>query len=163
MFDVLPKYADLVTPTREWSHSIPTFVGNYHGHFGLLVGACLVAGWVWAGARALGRGDAATALAGSLAVSTYIPRTSYDYNLISVYPLLLLLFLRAQRTNRWALLAFGVFTIAGDRRLYTLPGAKILTPPLHLTLQLAFLVLAAVITARPDDEGDAAAPQPTKA
>ena len=115
--------------------------------------AC-VAAWVWAGARALARGDAAMALAGSLAVSTYIPRTSYDYNLISTYPLLLLLFLRAQRTNRWALLAFGVFAIAGDRRLFSFSGAKVLTPGLHLALELAFLVVAAVVTAHPP-EGDA--------
>ena len=126
----------------------------------MLLGACLVAAWVWAGARALARGDAAMALAGSLAVSTYIPRTSYDYNLISTYPLLLLLFLRAQRTNRWALLAFGVFAIAGDRRLFSISGAKVFTPVLHLALELAFLVVAAVITAHPQ-ESDAPSPQPT--
>jgi hypothetical protein len=158
LLDVLPKYADTITVTREWSHSIPTFVGAYHGKFGMFLGACLVAAWVWAGGRALARGDAAMALAGSLAVSTYIPRTSYDYNLISVYPLLLLLFLRAQRTNRWALLAFGVFAIAGDRRLFAMSGAKIFTPVLHLALEIAFLVVAAVVTADPDER---AAPSPS--
>ena len=30
LLDVLPKYADTITVTREWSHSIPTFVGAYH-------------------------------------------------------------------------------------------------------------------------------------
>ena len=160
LLEVLPKYAETITPTREWSHAVPTFVGDYHGQFGTFLGACLVAAWVWAGARALARGDAAMALAGSLAVSTYIPRTSYDYNLISTFPLLLLLFLRAQRTNRWALLVFGVFAIAGDRRLFTISGAKVFTPALHLALQLAFVVVAAVVTADPA-ESDAASPQPT--
>jgi hypothetical protein len=155
LFDVLPRYAEIITPAKEWGHSIPTFVGRGYGGFGLLLGASLMAAWVWAGARALARGDAAMALAGSLAVSTYIPRTSFDYNLISTYPLLLLLFLRAQRTNRWALLAFGVFAIAGDRRLFALPGAKIFTPHLHLALELAFLVVAAVVVAHPD-EGETA-------
>jgi hypothetical protein len=158
LLDVLPKYADTITVAKEWGHSIPTFVGAYHGKFGMFLGACLVAAWVWAGGRALARGDAAMALAGSLAVSTYIPRTSYDYNLISVYPLLLLLFLRAQRTNRWALLAFGVFAIAGDRRLFAMSGAKIFTPVLHLALEIAFLVVAAVVTADPDER---AAPSPS--
>jgi hypothetical protein len=158
LVDVLPNYAEMITPAREWGHSIPNFVGGSYGGFGLLLGACLVAVWVWAGARALARGDAALAFAGSLAVSTYLPRTSFDYNLISVYPLLLLLFLRAQRTNRWALLAFGVFAIAGDRRLFIIPGAKVFTPQLHLALQLAFLVVAAVITARPDPGETAPAP-----
>jgi len=162
LFDVLPLYADIITPAKEWGHSIPTFVGRGYTGFGWLLGACLMAAWVWAGARALARGDAAMALAGALAVSTYIPRTSFDYNLISTYPLLLLLFLRAQRTNRWALLAFGVLAIAGDRRLFAIQGAKIFTPHLHLALELAFLVVAAVVVARPDEGEPAgiAAPQP---
>jgi len=99
--------------------------------------------------------DVPMAFAGALAVSTYVPRTSFDYNLISTYPLLLLLFLRTQRMNRWGLLVFGVFAIAGDRRLFALPGAKIFTPHLHLALELAFLVVAAVVVAHPD-EGETA-------
>ena len=66
--------------------------------------------------------------------------------------LLLLLFLRAQRIDRWALLVLGLFAIVGDRRLFTLPGAKVLTPQLHLTLQLAFLVVTALVIARPEDK-----------
>ena len=65
---------------------------------------------------------------------------------------MLLLFLRAQRTNRWVLLAFGLAAIAGDRRLFKMHDAVILTPQLHLTLQLAFLVVAALVAARPDVE-----------
>jgi hypothetical protein len=161
LVDVLPKYADTITPAKQWGHSIPTFVGGSYGGFGLLLGGSLIAVWIWAGARALARGDEASAFAGALAVSTYIPRTSYDYNLISTYPLLLLLFLRAQRTNRWALLVFGVVAIAGDRRLFTLPGAKVFTPHLHLALELAFLVMTALVVARPDEgEGADAAPAP---
>ena len=124
LLDVLPKYADTITlaksgVTRSRRSSAPTMTSS----------ECSWApAWSRPGCgpgRALARGDAAMALAGSLAVSTYIPRTSYDYNLISTFPLLLLLFLRAQRTNRWALLAFGVFAIAGDRRLFSISGSKV--------------------------------------
>jgi hypothetical protein len=66
--------------------------------------------------------------------------------------LLLLLFLRALRTDRWSLLVFGLFAICGDRRLFAMPGAKLLTPQLHLALQLAFLVVAALVVARPDEK-----------
>ena len=89
---------------------------------------------MWGGARAIARGDMALALAGALAVSTYLQATSNDYNLITTYPLLLLLFLRAQRTNRWTLLVLGLFAIAGDRQLFTIPGATVFTPQLHFTL-----------------------------
>ena len=86
-----------------------------------------------------------------LAVSTFNQRTSWDYNLITVYPLLLLLFLRARRTNHWALLVFGLFTIAGDRRLFSFPAAHLLTPQLQLALELAFLAVAALVVAGGDE------------
>jgi len=41
--------------------------------------------------------------------------------------------------------------IAGDRRLYKLHEPVVLTAQLHLAVQLAFLVAAALVAARPDD------------
>ncbi len=152
LFDVLPTYAAILNPEAEWGHSIPAFVGKAYPNFALAIGVGLAAMWAWAGARALARGDRAMVLAGSLAVSTYVQRTSLDYNLMSTFPLLLLLFLRAQRTNRWALLVFGVAAIAGDRRLFTTANAAVLTPQLHLAIQVAFLVIAALVVAHPPDE-----------
>jgi hypothetical protein len=163
LFEVLPKYAKTLTPVNAWGHALPNFVGGAGDYpfFALFLGLCLVAAWVWAAARAIARGDDALAFAGSLAVSTYLQRTSFDYNLICAYPLLLLLFLRAQATNRWALLMFGLFAVAGDRRLFASSGAVVLTPYLHLTLELAFLVVAALVVAEaPGGEQPAAAPQP---
>jgi hypothetical protein len=72
----------------------------------------------------------------------------------------LLLFLRAQATNRFALLAFGLVAIAGDRRLFATSGAVLLTPHLHLAVELAFLVVAALVVARPTAGGPAPAPAP---
>jgi hypothetical protein len=151
LFQVLPSYSDTYTPRTIWCHSITSFVGPNRPNFARLLVAGLMGVWVWAGGRAVARGDAAMAFAGSLAVSTYAPRTSFDYNLISVYPLLLLLFLRAQRTNRWGLLAWGVFAIAGDRRLFEHPHSTVFSPDLHLAVQLAFLVTTAVVVARSDE------------
>jgi len=161
VFDIIPSFAKVITPDTEWSHSISTFVGDNYPVFGFILAALLMLSWAWAGARAIERDDAGTAFAGALATATYVARTSYDYNLVSVYPLLLLLFFRAQRTNRWALLVFGLFAIAGDRRLFAIKGAHILTPSLHLTLELAFLLMAALVVGRPDDNpASAAQPQP---
>jgi hypothetical protein len=150
--DVLPAYAKGFTPSCEFSHSVPTFVGTEYPAFAALIAIGLLALWAWASARAIARGEDWWALAGALAVSTYNQRTSWDYNLITVYPLLLLLFLRARRTDRWALMAFGVFTIAGDRRLFTFPNAHLFTPRLQLALELAFLAIAALVIAGGDEE-----------
>ena len=154
LFDVLPKYAKELSWTCEHCHSLPSFVGEGYRSYARLLSVGLLAPWVWGAGQAFLRGDNAFAFAGPVAVSTYLQGTSYDYNLITVYPLLLLLFLRAQRINRWALLVFGLFVIAGDRRLFTMPEAKLLTPHLHFVLQLAFLVVAALVVGRPDSEAD---------
>ena len=158
LFDVLPVYAKQLSYAAEYSHSIPSFVGDGFKHYGKVLGVGLLFPWVWAIRRMLARGEVAIAIAGSLAVSTYIQSTSFDYNLISTYPLLLLLLLRAQRTDRWSLLGFGLFAICGDRRLFATPGAKLLTPQLHLALQLAFFVVAALVIARPDEKEGQAQP-----
>ncbi len=163
LVEVLPKYANTPSLLSAWNHATPSFVGDDYPGFALLLSLCLVAAWVWAGARALERGDDALALAGALAVSTFVQRISFDYNLISVYPLLLLLFLRAQATNRFALLAFGLVAIAGDRRLFATSGAVLLTPHLHLAVELAFLVVAALVVAQPAAGGPAPAPAPAPA
>jgi Glycosyltransferase family 87 len=149
--DVLPAYAKTFTFACEFSHSVPTYVGAQYPGFAVLIAIALLGLWAWASARAIARGEEWWALAGALAVSTYNQRTSWDYNLITVYPLLLLLFLRARRTNRWALLAFGVFTIAGDRRLFALPNACLFTPQLQLALELAFLATTALVVAGGDE------------
>lgn len=159
--DVLPGFAATFSFACEFSHSVPTSVGAEYPGFALLVSVALLGLWGWAGARAIARGEEIWALAGALAVCTYAPRTSYDYNLVTTYPLLLLLFLRARRTDRWSLLAFGLFAIAGDRRLFKMPNAQILTAQFHLTLQLAFVAIAALVVARGDappvDDGDRSA------
>jgi phage shock protein PspC (stress-responsive transcriptional regulator) len=148
--DVLPGFASMLTFACEFGHSVPTSVGAEYPGFAHLISVALLGLWAWAGARAIARGEEAWALAGALAICTYSPRTSYDYNLVTTYPLLLLLFLRARRTDRWSLLAFGLFSIAGDRRLFRMLNAQLLTAQLHLTLQLAFLAIAALVVAGGD-------------
>lgn len=153
--NVLPEFAKSLTFACQFSHSVPTYVGAEYPGFAVLIAVALLGLWAWAGARAIARGDDWWALAGALAVSTYNQRTSWDYNLITTYPLLLLLLLRARRTDRWALLAFGVFAIAGDRRLFAMPNASILTPQLQLALELAFLALTALVVAGDEAPADA--------
>lgn len=148
LFDVLPKYAKFLTYASEYSHSLPTYVGAGWQLYAKLMSVALLAPWVWGMGRAVARGELAMAFAGALAVSTYVQGTSFDYNLITTYPLLLLLFIEARRTDRWGLLVFGLFAIIGDRRLFMTPGSVILTPNFHFVLELAFLVVAGLSIGR---------------
>jgi hypothetical protein len=83
--------------------------------------------------------------AGALAISTYCARTSYDYNLLTAYPLLLVLFVDVARRNLrsveagWALLGLGILGVAGDRHLF-LSGSY---AQVHIGVQLAWLLLVA--------------------
>ena len=149
--DVLPGYAKTFTFSCEFTHSVPTYVGAQYPAFAIIIAIALLGLWTWASARAIARGEEWWALAGALAVSTFNQRTSWDYNLITVYPLLVLLFLRARRTNRWALLAFGVFMIAGDRRLFSFPNAHIFTPQFQVALEMGFLAVTALVVAGGDE------------
>ena len=72
------------------------------------------------------------------------------YNLVTTYPLLVVMFLRAQKDQRWGLLALGLIAIVGERELYGTPGMGILTPHFRIGLQLAFLVLCAIVVAAGD-------------
>ncbi len=85
--DVLPGYAKTFTFSCEFSHSVPTYVGAQYPAFAVIIAVALLGLWVWASARAIARGEEWWALAGALAVSTFNQRTSWDYNLITVYPI----------------------------------------------------------------------------
>jgi hypothetical protein len=148
---VLPEVSAIVTPAARWvhAHSFSSLVGPDYSGFTWAFCAGLVALWGWATSRAILRHDAPIALAGSLAPTTYFAGFTYDYNLITTYPLLLMLFLRARKTDRWALLALGLFAIVGDRRLFENYEAALFNPTTHIMLQLAFLIAAAIAVAEP--------------
>lgn len=109
----------------------------------------LIALWSWSAAQAFERGEAPVALAGAISVSTYFSAYSYDYNLVTTYPLLLLLFLRARRVNRWGLLALGLVSIVGERQIFADAQSALLNPATHVALQLAFFAVTAIVAARP--------------
>src|SRR5207244_8199294 len=112
-------------------------------NFTLALFGSIVAVWVWAAGRAFARGDVAAGVAGALAVSTYLQSTSWDYNLVTTYPLLVVMFLRARQSGRWGVLAIGLIGIIGERQIYQAPQATLLTPAFHVGVQLAFLLLSA--------------------
>lgn len=140
--EVLPPFAAARAATSVYAHSIPSFCAGHDG-FANALSLALAALWVWACKRGLSR-DPAMSLAGALAVSTYFAGTSYDYNSITAYPLLLLLFLRARRAKHRVLLGLGLIAIVGPRQWFDAPDAHVMTPLFHLALQVAWLVLVAV-------------------
>jgi hypothetical protein len=139
---VLPAFAAHLPGVSLHSHSVPATFGGAAS----LVSAMLVVAWC---AAAFLRMDRAPALvfAGALAVSTYVARTSFDYNLVTAYPLLLVCFARARdlpaARARWAFLALalGLVAIAAHRAWF------VRAPHAHVVLQVLWLLAAATLTA----------------
>lgn len=107
----------------------------------------LLAVWVVAAARTLRR-DPALAFAGALAISTWFASTSWDYNLVTALPLLLVLFLRATGgpapARAFALLGLGLVAIVAPRAIFA--GSDALMS-LRIALGWLWLVATAVAAA----------------
>jgi hypothetical protein len=147
----LPRFSKYVTAKLVWSHSVRSFAGEDHVLYWALASLLFLVLWCWSAGRALAERPA-MAFAGVLAMSTFFAGTTWDYNLVTTFPLLLLLFLAARQSDRWGLLVFGLVAIVGDRALFANDALGIFTPTTHLALEVAWLVVAAIEIATPPAE-----------
>lgn len=89
--------------------------------------------------------DKTTSFAGALAISTYFSATSFDYNLITTYPLILLVLiknLKDQSLKTYTLLFILLFAIIGNRYWFIFHGD--LGYKFHILLQISSLILVAI-------------------
>lgn len=149
--DTLPGFAEIVTKPMVINHSIFNFVKSYTG-FGWVVAALVLMVWSWAAARAFTRNEPVLALAGALAISTYFSGTCYDYNLVTAYPLLVLLFMRARALESWGLFALTLFSVVGERQLFVDQANALLNPYTHFALGLGMLIAVAITVAVPPEK-----------
>jgi hypothetical protein len=112
----LPEFAATTWAPSWFSHALVSTVGSFYA-----TTMALVVLLVW-GRAAVRRwsSDPALAVAGTLAASTVLARTSYDYNLITALPLLLVQFQRSTEGARWdakqdLVLVGGVLAVVGHR------------------------------------------------
>ena len=143
--DVLPGFAAHLPGVSLHSHSVPaTFRPPLYGPK-LVSGALIL---LWSGAAFL-RFDKnpREVLVGALAITTYVAGTSFDYNLVTAYPLLVVLALRAMKTAgkpalwAWASLGLGVLGVCADHAWFT--GH----PRGHVVVQVVWLLLTAGLLA----------------
>jgi hypothetical protein len=139
--DQLPRFmARLPGPSLYFSHSVPALTAPLPD-LSRDIGIGLLVIWCIAAIREIER-DPALIFAGALAISTYFAAISYDYNLMTTYPLFFVLFCRAVRDRSWgfrwtwwALLLLGLIAVVGHRSvLTTYPLIR-----LHVKLQLVWL------------------------
>ena len=136
--DELPRFQPWDFVVDPFAHALPMLVPSLPvvGH---LLSAWLFVLWLLVGTRRLGT-DPGPAFAGAIAISTYFASVSYDYNLLTVYPLLLLLFDRSHERpfgRPWVLLMLGLVAIVADRGLFEGP----VLARVHVLLEVAWLAL----------------------
>ena len=125
----LPAFAAYLPAVSTYSHSVPSTFLHPPGASRFVSGALLcvwnAVAFYWFPRRPR------EIFAGALAISTYFAATSYDYNLITVYPLLLVVLQRALARPRpidwksWAVFFVGA---GGDRRKPRLARARRMGP-----------------------------------
>ena len=153
---VLPQFAATLTPINTAMHALGSLPGPEHELYVKLVQLGFFWLWCWSASRSIYDRPALT-MAALLAISTYFSATSWDYNLVTVYPLLVMLFIEARHSDRWGLLFFGLFAIVGDRELWSSGWLNLFNPQVHAALQFAFLVVVAIELARPQNPARAPA------
>ena len=142
----LPMFASQLPKISFFSHSVPsTFHSMPLG--AVAASGVLIVAWAAAALSALPRAPGEV-FAGALAISTFIAATSYDYNLITAYPLLLVLLVRALAARgrsvgpQVALFVWGIVLVLLHRGpLEALPRARVI-------LQLVWLLVVAAFVAR---------------
>jgi len=152
----LPEFAGIVPGPSSFSHSL---AGAVAPSSPWLLQAVLLLAWSAAAVRRW-RDDPALVFAGGLAASTSFAGVSFDYNLITALPLLLVQFQRATAGGRWrpgidAALLAGLAAVAGHRILV---GQGIALVNGRVFLLWGWLVAAALLAAwRPAPPDQAAA------
>ncbi len=153
---ILPKWTSSTSAIAVHAHGTLAFIGKGPGS--LLLGLTLVA-WTAASRARIRAGDTALALAGTLALGTWFPSVSNDYNLITAYPLLLIQFLRAARPD--APLAWRAVTLLGFVAVLGHRGWFVDWIRLHVVLQLLWLILSGALACLPWPRYESEIPQRT--
>lgn len=152
----LPRIAALRPSPAPFAHPLQNL---WAAGGGWVLGVPLLLSWCAASALTFER-DPELSFAGGLAISTYFAGVSWDYNLITAYPLLVLLFRRMAAPGAgwlpFALLMIGLVGMVGHRGLVTTEAAA----KAHIAIQWVFLVATAAaapwLTPRSRVEGEAA-------
>ena len=145
--EVLPVFAQSDSGPSHYSHSLSFLRESYGTWAEALARILVLLPWILAAFRCF-RSDPAIILAGALASSVYIASTSYDYNLLVTFPLLVLLFQRRAGVVSDLLLAIGLCGIVGHRGMWghlfhifpEMTGA-------HIILQAGFIALSGLLVA----------------
>jgi len=140
--EVLPWVAAQRPGLTSFGHPLHTLLEGPGS--GVLTASLLLA-WAAAAALTIHR-DPMLVFAGALAISTYFAGTSWDYNLITTYPLFVTLFLRATVSRSRAasaLLILGLLAIVGHRAVFSGSDA---TLRIHVGMQWAFLLATGLLS-----------------
>ncbi|MCB0336783.1 MAG: DUF2029 domain-containing protein, partial [Bdellovibrionales bacterium] len=106
LFDVLPDFSKGNTGANSISHSIMGLETLYAGSARYAKIALFVA-WLYLSIKKISD-DPVIVFTGTLAVSTFFAGTSYDYNLVTCFPLLFVLFVRSKTTVERGIFLVGL-------------------------------------------------------
>ncbi len=136
---ILPAISHKLAPLWHYGHPLRHLWPLWGGW---ALSLPILVAWVAAAVLVFDR-DPILVFAGSLAISTFFAPTTWDYNLITTFPLLVVLFTRATSgASRVAMpvLLLGLVAIVGHRGLFAWGETAM---RVHIALQWTFLVATA--------------------
>ena len=141
----LASYVENVPEPGWYTHAVPGIASGWLGdaRLGLVVSGTIFLAWGIFLTR-VKDADRRILFAGALALSTYVVQTSYDYNLLTTYPLLAVLIAASLRERRshfaLAMCLMGLFAV-GHRNIFLWTDRGRLLPAV---LQIGWLLTLAV-------------------
>lgn len=143
-FEILPAWSQVTAGLPGFSHTQAVLFGDSKApHF--FVSLFLLGAWIYRVTVEL-KSDPAFVFAGLLGISTYFGGVSFDYNLITVFPLVFILLDRALKSQNsvwdWTMLNLGVVAVF---------IARIAFPKLSVALQIYWLLALAIGRQKPKE------------
>jgi hypothetical protein len=152
---VLREFAGEFPRPSVQSHGLPAFFSPLGVAF---LGGTLLLSWAGVAFRLRRSGNFDLLFAGALSIATFFSTTSNDYNLITTYPLMAVLFVRSLEPATWLMRASLVVLMIGmfAPRIYFFGGGE----HQRVALLILGLVIAAAAALRASSTTPPAAPEP---
>jgi hypothetical protein len=145
-FNILPKFTGRYAEIAFYSHSVPALLES-HLILKLLSWFLLCGSWSFLVCKRI-LTDSFFVICGILSITTFFAGMSFDYNLITAYPLLFALYLRASSKRDWVVLMTGLLFFTGQAGFFLAQRfVRGFPEGLHIASMMGWLIFVAIYLA----------------
>lgn len=113
---VIPEFSALRSSVSSFTHSIYVLDDILSGA-SIIARLLLIVSWIILSIKIINR-DPVLVFAGALSISTFFTGISFDYNLVTTFPLLFTLFMRSNSVHELVIVLIGTLAFIGNREIW---------------------------------------------